>query len=83
MLRTQISLTEHDRQVLDEAAARSGRSIAALIRDAVHVVYGAPSQVVDDLDVLASTSGVWVGRTGSAADEVDRLRSGRRMTSHG
>jgi len=83
MLSIKISLTEHDRQVLDEAAARSGRSIAALIRDAVHVVHGAPSQVVDDLDVLTSTSGAWVGRTGSAADEVHRLRSGRRLTSHG
>ena len=40
MQRTQISLTAEERRALDEEAARTGRSISALIRDAVEIVYG-------------------------------------------
>jgi len=38
MQRTQISLTAEERQILDAEAARSGKSLSALIRDAVERV---------------------------------------------
>jgi len=85
MLRTQISLTESDRLLLDAAAARTGRSVAALIRDAVQVVYARGRSAEQDKAALRSTSGAWAAageRTGSTPtgeQYVERLRSGRRL----
>lgn len=47
MQRTQISLTDEERRALD-AAARSGRSLSAVIRDAVEAVDGAERSVEED-----------------------------------
>ncbi len=84
MLRTQISLTESDRLLLDAAAARTGRSVAALIRDAVQLVYARGRSAEQDEAALRSTSGAWAAgeRTGSTPtgeQYVERLRSGRRL----
>jgi hypothetical protein len=79
MLRTQISLSEHDRQLLDEAAARTGRSIAALIREAVHVVYGYERTAEEDLSAMRAAIGAWEDRDLDGAAYVDHLRSGRRI----
>ncbi len=81
MLRTQISLTAEDRELLDAAAARSGRSVSALIRDAVQVVYAAERSVDDDLASIRASFGAWSDRELDGAAYVDQLRSGSRLSS--
>ena len=79
MLRTQISLTEAERELLDAAAARTGRSIAALIRDAVDSMYGPERSLQDDLDAIQVSFGGWADRDVDTASWVDQIRSGRRL----
>lgn len=79
MLRTQISLTEAERAALDAASARTGRSIASLIRDAVDAIYVDERSVAADLAAMRQGFGSWAPRDEDAADWVDGLRSGRRL----
>lgn len=78
MLRTQISLTDRERARLDEVSASTGRSIAALIRDAVDTVYGDDRSVEDDLAAMRAARGAWTDRDQDGAGWVDDVRSGRR-----
>jgi hypothetical protein len=79
MQRTQISLTSEERQALDAVSARTGRSIAALIRDAVETVYGAERSTTADLAAMRRAFGCWNGREQDGATWVDQLRSGSRL----
>jgi metal-responsive CopG/Arc/MetJ family transcriptional regulator len=83
MQRTQISLTAEERQALDAAAARTGKSISALIRDAVETVYGAERPAEDDLVAMRRAFGVWKDRDEYGTAWVDQLRSGSRLETGG
>lgn len=79
MQRTQISLTSEDRRLLDEEAARTGRSISALIRDAVARTYGSGRDADGDLRALDTGFGAWRELEVDGESYVESLRSGRRL----
>lgn len=81
MLRTQISLTEEERALLDAEAGRTGLSISALIRRAVDRTYGTVSDASADIEVIEAAAGAWRDRDFDGATYVENLRSGARMES--
>lgn len=82
MERTQISLRVDQRAALDEASSRSGRSVAAVIRDLIDSAFELGRSTDDDLANLRSSAGSWAADDrGDGAAYVERLRSGRRIES--
>ena len=80
MVRTQISLSERERELLDKAAARTGKSMSALIREAVEKTYAEPTQNPEDFRAaLEASFGAWndPDQDFDGATYVERLRSGR------
>lgn len=79
MQRTQISLTDEDRRMLDAVAAKTGRSISGLIRDAVQEVYGSERSAADDLATMRCSFASWTDRDINGAAWVEQRRTGRRL----
>ena len=79
MQRTQISLTEEDRRLLNAESARTGRSISALIRDAVSRTYGFRTNADEDVQAIDAALGAWRDHDDDGAQYVETLRSGSRL----
>jgi Arc/MetJ-type ribon-helix-helix transcriptional regulator len=79
MLRTQVSLTEDQKRMLDAKAAESGLSLSELVRRAVDRCYGGERDLEQDLSRLRAGAGAWAGRDETGEAYVERVRSGRRL----
>ncbi|MEO8527853.1 MAG: ribbon-helix-helix protein, CopG family [Pseudolysinimonas sp.] len=79
MLRTQISLNVEERRLLDAEAARTGRSISALIREAVSQTYSSGRDMDADLRAIDAAVGTWGELDVDGEEYVERLRSGDRL----
>jgi hypothetical protein len=79
LTRTQISLSEDDRKVLEAVRRRTGQSMSSLIREAIHSTYGSANSTDRIRAALDSTFGV-VSTDQSGEDLVESIRSGRRLT---
>lgn len=78
-MRTQISLTVEERRLLDAEMARTGRSLSALIRDAVTKTYGSGRDADADLQAIDAAFGAWSDRDFDGEAYVEGLRSGHRL----
>ncbi len=84
MRRTQITLTEAQHALLRDESARTGHSLAELIRRALDARYAEPSDT-ERLQLFDTAFGAWADHEESGADYVERIRSGtaRRLRSAG
>ena len=80
MLRTQISLNEDERAMLDRASAATGRSMSSLIREAVRERWGGGPLSAEELAMMQSAFGSWKRDDDfDSVAWVDGFRSGDRL----
>jgi hypothetical protein len=77
MHRTQITLTDAQYARLRDESARTGQSLAELIRRALDERYE-PLSDGDRLRLLETAFGAWGDRRESGTEYVERVRSGTR-----
>ncbi|GBD32165.1 MAG: hypothetical protein KatS3mg081_2102 [Gemmatimonadales bacterium] len=79
MIRTQLYLDEDVHRRLKAMAARHGRTISDLVRDAIRQAYGG-AEADERLVTLDRVAGIWRDREelGAAVEYVRRLRRGTR-----
>jgi hypothetical protein len=71
-------MNDEDGDVLDAEAARSGRSISALIRDAIAQTHGVRA-AGEDVRAIDAALGAWTDRVVDGEAYVDGIRSGDRL----
>lgn len=76
MVRTQISLTPFDVELLDRAERESGASRAELIRRAIREHYGLTSTLEERRRRARRGFGAWQGRRFTGDEFVRAVRSG-------
>lgn len=76
MLRTQISLSEQDVELLDRLERETGASRAELIRRAVREQYGIESSLEERKRRARRGFGAWKDRNFTGEDYVRAIRSG-------
>jgi hypothetical protein len=80
MIRTQISLTDEQKRLLDEESGKTGLSISELIRRAVDQRYTRSAHDAEALSrSLRRAQGVWRDRDFDGERYVESLRSGARL----
>lgn len=78
--RTQIYLSKAQANALDREARRTGTTRSHLIREAIEARYGAGGADHDRVRrALQATAGLWRDRDETAAEYVERMRTGRRL----
>ena len=77
MHRTQITLTDAQYARLRDESARTGLSLAELVRRTIDEHYGSLADA-ERLRLLDSAFGAWAGRKETGAEYVERVRSGTR-----
>ena len=82
MHRTQIMLTDAQHVRLKDESARTGRSLAELIRNALDERC-APLSDDERQRLFESAHGAWGDRSESGAEYVDRIRTGSRRRLSG
>ena len=77
MGRTQIYLSDAERELLDRAARVTGASRSELIRRAVREVYGSREGTADErLERMRVARGIWKDRPFTGEEYVRAIRSG-------
>jgi Arc/MetJ-type ribon-helix-helix transcriptional regulator len=72
-MRTQITLSDEEIELLDRAAESSGASRSELIRRAIRSTYGRRTKE-QRTAALKRSAGSWAGRRFTGADYVDAVR---------
>ncbi len=72
-MRTQITLTDEEIELLDRAAKTTGASRSELIRRAIRSAYGSRSKEERTI-ALKRSAGSWRGRGFTGSDYVDAVR---------
>jgi Arc/MetJ-type ribon-helix-helix transcriptional regulator len=74
MTRTQIYLSDRDRELLDRVSRATGASTSELVRRAIRDAYGSELTREEKREALDAAFGLWVDRTFTGAEYVDAIR---------
>ena len=79
MLRTQISISEEQKHLLDTKSAETGLSLSELVRRAIERCYAGNRDTDQDVRRLRAGHGAWTDQHETGEKYVEGLRSGRRL----